>query len=68
MKESKLIEMHNKVEATGRVLQTLINKINHLETLTMGNHQVLKRMDGFSDIIEQLKEETADESEQQDSE
>ena len=61
MKESKLIAMSNKVEAMGRVLQRIINELENLKTLTFGNHQVMKRLSEYEDIIKQLQEENGKE-------
>ena len=57
MKESKLIEMQNKIEATGRILQQLINEIENLKTLVFGNHQVMQRLSEYKNIIKQLQDE-----------
>ena len=57
MKESKLIEMQNKIEATGRVLQKVLFEIENLKTLVFGNHEVMKRLSEYTDIIKQLQDE-----------
>ena len=57
MKEQKLIEMQNKVEAVGRVLQQIINEMENLKTLVFGNHQVMQRLSEYKEIIEQLQKE-----------
>ena len=36
MKESKLLEMQNKIKAMTNVLQQLINEITHLRELSVG--------------------------------
>ena len=57
MKESKLIELSNKVDATGRILQKLIFEIENLKTLVFGNHEVMKRLSEYTEIIKQLQDE-----------
>ncbi len=57
MKESKLIEMNNKLEATARILQKLIFELENLKTLTFGNHEVMKRLSEYDNIIKQLNDE-----------
>lgn len=61
MKESTLLEMKNRIDATGRILQQLINELEHLKTLAYGNHQVMKRLPEYNDIIKQLQEENGKE-------
>ena len=38
MKESTLLEMKNKIEAMGRVIQMLLNEINNVRTLSVGDY------------------------------
>jgi len=56
MKEQKLIEMKNKVEATTRVLQQIITEISHLRELGVGTLETIKLMPGYAEAIDQLKE------------
>ena len=56
MKESTLIEMKNKIESIGRILQHLINENNHLRELSVGTLETLKLMPGYEEAIEKLKE------------
>jgi hypothetical protein len=55
MKEQTLIEMKNKVEASTRVLQHVINEISHLRELGVGTLETLKLMPGYQDAIDELK-------------
>ena len=55
MKEQTLIEMKNKIEASTRVLQQVINEISHLRELGVGTLETLKLMPGYQDAIDQLK-------------
>ena len=56
MKESTLLDMKNKIESIGRILQHLINENNHLRELSVGTLEALKLMPGYDEAIEQLKE------------
>ena len=55
MKESTLIEMKNKIEAQTRVIQALINEINHRRDLSVGTLETIKLMPGYEDAIADLK-------------
>jgi len=47
--------MKNKVEASTRILQQLINEIGHLRELGVGTLETLKLMPGYQDAIDELK-------------
>ena len=57
MKESKLLEMQNKIAALTRVVQQMINEMNILSTTTMGTLETVKLMPGYEKAIESLKKE-----------
>jgi len=44
MKESKLLEMQNKIKAMTNVLQQLISEITHLRELSVGTLETIKLM------------------------
>jgi peptidyl-tRNA hydrolase len=56
MKEQTLLEMKNKVEATNRVIQQMINELMHLRELGVGTLETIKLMPGYDEAIEKLKE------------
>jgi peptidyl-tRNA hydrolase len=56
MKESTLLEMKNKIESIGRILQHLLSETTHLRELSVGTLEALKLMPGYDEAIEQLKE------------
>ena len=62
MKESKLIEMKNKIETLGSVVQTLMVELDHIKTLSFGNSKVIKAMPDYEEAIEKLKKEAAEET------
>jgi hypothetical protein len=47
--------MKNKIEASTRVLQQIINEISHLRELGVGTLETLKLMPGYQDAIDELK-------------
>ena len=66
MKESTLLEMKNKIESIGRILQHLINENNHLRELSVGTLEALKLMPGYDEAIEKLKESLTNKEEEKD--
>ena len=57
MKESKLLEMQNKIKAVTNVLQQLINEITHLRELSVGTLETIKLMPDYQDAIDALKKQ-----------
>ena len=55
MKESKLLEMQNKIESLIRVVQQMINELNILSTTAMGTLETVKLMPGYKEAIDELK-------------
>ncbi len=60
MKESKLIEIKNKVDSFSRVMQQVINKIAMLENLLINLTAIVKRLNEYEDIANQLKKDSND--------
>ena len=57
MKESKLIEMQNKVESQTRVLQQVINELGQTINIVISLLEVVKRLKEYEPIIKQLQHE-----------
>ena len=57
MKESKLLEMQNKIKAMTNVLQQLINEITHLRELSVGTLETIMLMPDYQDAIDALKKQ-----------
>ncbi len=55
MKESKLIEMQNKIQALTNVMQQIINEISHLRELSVGTLETVKLLPGYEEAIDKLK-------------
>jgi len=56
MKESKLIEMQNTIDALKRVMQQIMNELAHLIELSVGTLEVVKLMDSYDRALEILKD------------
>jgi hypothetical protein len=57
MKESKLVEMKNKIDAMTRVLQQLINEVGQLRDLSIGTLETIKKMPSYKKALETLKKD-----------
>jgi|5B_taG_2_1085324.scaffolds.fasta_scaffold114587_2 predicted ATP-grasp superfamily ATP-dependent carboligase len=57
MKENKLLEMKNKVDSLTRVLQHVMNEMRNLTDLSIGTLEAVKKMPGYEEAIEKLKED-----------
>ena len=59
MKESKLLEMQNKVASMSNVVQQLINEVMNLRELSVGTYETVKLLPGYDKAIEELKSNLA---------
>ena len=59
MKESKLLEMQNKVASMSNVMQQLINEVMNLRELSVGTYETVKLLPGYDKAIEELKSNLA---------
>jgi|TARA_B100000902_G_scaffold391563_1_gene442441 predicted ATP-grasp superfamily ATP-dependent carboligase len=66
MKESKLIEMRNKVESLGAALNKVIQELTNLRDLSIGTMQLVKKFPDYEKAIEKLKEELTKKEESKD--
>ena len=60
MKENRLIEMSNKIDATIKITQQIINKVNTLEHLIINMIEIIKRLEEYEEITNQIKSESND--------
>ena len=56
MKESKLIEMQNKLESLGAAVNKLINEVANLKDLSVGTLELVKRLPDYEKALEILKD------------
>jgi hypothetical protein len=70
MKESTLLEMQNKIKAMTNVIQSLMNELDYLRTLSIGTLETIKHMPDYQEALGKVKEkankEKEDGAEQQD--
>ncbi len=60
MKESKLLEMQNKIASLTNVVQQMINEMTHLRELSIGTLETIKLMPDYKDAIDALKKQMED--------
>jgi hypothetical protein len=65
MKESKLLEMQNKIVALTNVMQQVINEISNLRELSVGTYETVKLLPGYDKAIETLKSNLAKEKDKE---
>jgi len=63
MKESKLIEMYNKIESQTRVMQEMINELGQTRNIVISLLEIVKRLEEYKPIIKQLEDERKADSE-----
>jgi hypothetical protein len=56
MKENKLIEMQNKIEALSRIAQFVLKEIENTKTMAVGTYQVMKEMPGYDEAMKVVTE------------
>ena len=61
MKESKLIEMWNRIEILGTNVQRLIQEMNNLRDLSIGTMSLVKKLDGYEKALEDLQKDISKE-------
>ena len=57
MKESKLLEMKNKVEALTNIAQHLLTETAHIKELAVGTLELIKNMPAYDEAVKKLKEQ-----------
>ena len=57
MKESKLIEMQNRVETLGAAVNRLVQELTHLKDLSVGTMELIKCMPDYDEALDKLKED-----------
>ena len=57
MKETKLLQMQNKIESLTNVVQYLINEINNLRDLSIGTLETIKCMPDYDEALQTLEEQ-----------
>ena len=55
MKESKLLEMQNKIASMSSVMQQLINEVMNLRELSVGTYETVKLLPGYDEAKKTLR-------------
>ena len=55
MKESKIIELKNKIERLDRVVPMIYQEMQHLKDLAIGTLETVKLIPGYEQALESLK-------------
>lgn len=55
MKEQKLIQALNKIETLGSIVEQMLQEMNYLKAMVMGDHALIKELPGFDAALEVLK-------------
>ena len=56
MKESRLLEMSNKIDTLGAAMNRVVNEIANLKDLSIGTMELIKEFPDYPDALEKLKE------------
>ena len=55
MKESTLLEIKNKVETLGSIVQMMHQELANIKDLAVGTMELVKKFEGYDKAIEDLK-------------
>jgi len=66
MKENKLIEMRNKIEILGSVIQQMTQEMANLKDLSIGTMSLIKKFPDYEKAIEELTKELKENKENND--
>ena len=55
MKESKLIEMSNKIDTIGAAMNRVVQEIGNLKDLSIGTMELIKEFPDYEESLEKLK-------------
>ena len=54
MKENKLIEMSNKIDTMGNVLNRIIQELNTMKDISVGTTELVKLLPGYKKALKEL--------------
>jgi hypothetical protein len=54
MKENKLIEMSNKIDTMGGVLNRIIQELNTMKDISVGTTELVKLLPGYKKALKEL--------------
>ncbi len=56
MKESKLIEMSNKIDTLGSAMNRVVQELTNLKDLSIGTMELIKEFPDYESALDKLKE------------
>jgi predicted ATP-grasp superfamily ATP-dependent carboligase len=65
MKESKLIEMSNRVDTMGAAMNRVVQELNNLKDLAIGLTELMKLLPDYEDALEKMKQNLKEKQEQE---
>jgi predicted ATP-grasp superfamily ATP-dependent carboligase len=65
MKESKLIEMSNRVDTMGAAMNRVVQELNNLKDLAIGLTELMKLLPDYEDALEKMKQNLKEQKEQE---
>ena len=57
MKESKLVEMHNKVETLANAMNRVVHELTNLKDLSVGTMELVKCLPDYEKALQALKDD-----------
>jgi len=58
MKEKTLIQLQKKVQSLEGIVRALLGQIQGMKDISIGTLETLKRMDGYEEALNKLKEDS----------
>jgi len=65
MKESKLIEMSNRVDTMGAAMNRVVQELNNLKDLSIGLTELMKLLPDYNEALEKMKQNLKEKQEQE---
>ena len=65
MKESKLIEMSNRVDTIGAAMNRFVQELNNLKDLSIGLTELMKLLPDYDEALEKMKQNLKEQKEQE---
>ena len=65
MKESKLIEMSNRVDTMGAAMNRVVQELNNLKDLSIGLTELMKLLPDYNEALEKMKKNLKEQKEQE---
>ena len=65
MKESKLIEMSNRVDTIGAAMNRVVQELNNLKDLSIGLTELMKLLPDYNEALEKMKQNLKEKQEQE---